>query len=308
MHVALQAADRGLRQPHAPEPEEVAQRGPERLVGLEVDDAGRVVRVQPGLDLAALVDADVRGDRDEQAVVVDVQQGVEAEIFSRPGCGSPSARMRAATVAGSIGHGGLVVRPSATVPASGGDDDDPHAATARASSASTRSRGRRTGPPTVAPRGWMIAGWTTRCASTRRPPGRRRRPVAHGRGVARRAAARWRSPTGRTGARGERWTGAASASFPCGTALGATWDPDARARGRRALGGRGAAQGRARAARADGQHPPPSARGPQLRVLLRGPVAHGAMRASRYITGVQSEGVGVHGEALRRATTPSSSA
>jgi beta-glucosidase len=28
------------------------------------------------------------------------------------------------------------------------------------------------------------------------------------------------------GARGERWTGRASASFPCGTALGATWDPE----------------------------------------------------------------------------------
>ena len=28
------------------------------------------------------------------------------------------------------------------------------------------------------------------------------------------------------GARGERWTGRASASFPCGTALGATWNPE----------------------------------------------------------------------------------
>ncbi len=28
------------------------------------------------------------------------------------------------------------------------------------------------------------------------------------------------------GARGERWSGRASASFPCGTALGATWNPD----------------------------------------------------------------------------------
>jgi beta-glucosidase len=31
---------------------------------------------------------------------------------------------------------------------------------------------------------------------------------------------------GPAGARGERWTGRASASFPCGTALGATWNPD----------------------------------------------------------------------------------
>ena len=30
---------------------------------------------------------------------------------------------------------------------------------------------------------------------------------------------------GPAGARGERWTGRASASFPCGTALGATWNP-----------------------------------------------------------------------------------
>jgi beta-glucosidase len=31
---------------------------------------------------------------------------------------------------------------------------------------------------------------------------------------------------GPAGARGERWTGGQSAAFPCGTALGATWDPD----------------------------------------------------------------------------------
>src|SRR5262245_25548412 len=30
---------------------------------------------------------------------------------------------------------------------------------------------------------------------------------------------------GPIGARGERWTGGRSAAFPCGTALGATWDP-----------------------------------------------------------------------------------
>ena len=81
---------------------------------------------------------------------------------------------------------------------------------------------------------------------------------------------------GPAGARGERWTGRASASFPCGTALGATWNPRARAHGRRADRRRGAAQGRARAARAHRQHPPPSARGPQLRVLLGRPVPLGA--------------------------------
>ena len=37
---------------------------------------------------------------------------------------------------------------------------------------------------------------------------------------------------GPIGARGERWTGGRSAAFPCGTALGATWDTDARRGGR----------------------------------------------------------------------------
>ena len=143
VHVALEAADRGLRQAHAPEPEEVAQRGAERLVGLEVDDAGCVVRAQPGLDLAALVDADVRGHGDEQAVVVEVQERVQAELLLAR-VRQPQLSIRAATVAGSIGHGGLDVRPSATVPASCAEDDDPQAVTATASSASTRTRGRRT--------------------------------------------------------------------------------------------------------------------------------------------------------------------
>ena len=55
--------------------------------------------------------------------------------------------MRAATVAGSIGHGGLVVRPSATVPASGGDDDDPQAATATGQQREHEDQGAAHGRP-----------------------------------------------------------------------------------------------------------------------------------------------------------------
>ncbi|MGQ0826610.1 MAG: beta-glucosidase H [Actinomycetota bacterium] len=42
---------------------------------------------------------------------------------------------------------------------------------------------------------------------------------------------------GPIGARGERWTGGRSAAFPCGTALGATWDPDVVRRVGERLGG-----------------------------------------------------------------------
>src|SRR5471030_844560 len=41
---------------------------------------------------------------------------------------------------------------------------------------------------------------------------------------------------GPSGVRGERWTGRASALFPCGSALGATWDPQLVARVGGALG------------------------------------------------------------------------
>jgi beta-glucosidase len=45
-----------------------------------------------------------------------------------------------------------------------------------------------------------------------------------------------RMSDGPAGVRGTSWTGAASASFPCGAALGATWDPDLVRRIGRALG------------------------------------------------------------------------
>ena len=84
---------------------------------------------------------------------------------------------------------------------------------------------------------------------------------------------------GPIGARGERWTGGRSAAFPCGTALGATWDPELV----REVGERIGDETRRKRAHVllapDGQHPPAPARRPQLRVLLRGPVPH--RRASR---------------------------
>ena len=91
--------------------------------------------------------------------------------------------------------------------------------------------------------------------------------------------------------------------------LGARRDVERRARRARRRGARrrGPHQGVPRAARADGQHPPLAARGPQLRVLLGGPAAlgqdRGRVRARRAVAGRRH-----HGEALRRATTPSSSA
>ena len=105
--------------------------------------------------------------------------------------------------------------------------------------------------------------------------GRRCRPLAHGRG----AAAR------HPGAQGHRRAGRRARRAVDGSRVGVVpvrhrarrdVEPRARAHGRRAHRRRGAAQGCARAARADGQHPSPSARGPQLRVLLRRSVPLGA--------------------------------
>ncbi len=45
-----------------------------------------------------------------------------------------------------------------------------------------------------------------------------------------------RTSDGPAGVRGTSWTGPASASFPCGAALGATWDPDLVAEVGRAIG------------------------------------------------------------------------
>ena len=101
--------------------------------------------------------------------------------------------------------------------------------------------------------------------------GRRGRPLAHGRG----AEARHPRAEGHRrsrGCAGRAMDGPRRGVVPVRHRARRDLEPGARAHGRRAHRRRGAAQGRARAARADGQHPPASARGPQLRVLLRGPV------------------------------------
>ena len=75
-----------------------------------------------------------------------------------------------------------------------------------------------------------------------------------------RAAPDRRRPTAPPGVRGERWDERdPSANVPSPTALAATWDAARIERARPAAGRRGAAQGRRRAARADGQ-PAPDAR------------------------------------------------
>lgn len=51
-----------------------------------------------------------------------------------------------------------------------------------------------------------------------------------------------RTSDGPAGVRGTSWTGPASASFPCGTALGATWDPELVGQVGRALGREAAAK------------------------------------------------------------------
>ena len=98
----------------------------------------------------------------------------------------------------------------------------------------------------------------------------------HGPGVDRLGVPPLKVTDGPSGARGEQWSGRPSANFPCGTALGATWNTELVHEVGTAARRRGPAQAGARAARADRQHPPPSARGPQLRVLLRGSVPLGA--------------------------------
>ncbi len=108
-----------------------------------------------------------------------------------------------------------------------------------------------------------------------------------------------RMSDGPAGVRGTSWTGAASASFPCGAALGATWDPALVGEVGRALGPRGPLQERPGAARPDRQPAPHPDRRSQLRVLQRGPRAHG--RAGRRLHRGRAVRAGrrVH-QALRR--------
>src|SRR5664280_648797 len=86
--VALQAADLRGAELHAPDREEVPKRVLEGMRSLHVDDAGAVVRVHARLDALGRVDADVRRQRAQQAVDVDVQQRVDVELFLASG-GNP---------------------------------------------------------------------------------------------------------------------------------------------------------------------------------------------------------------------------
>ena len=85
----------------------------------------------------------------------------------------------------------------------------------------------------------------------------------------------FRVSDGPSGVRGQRFAGGPpSVSFPCGAALGATWDVELVARVGRGAGRGGAGQGRPRAARAHREPAAHAARRPPLRVLLRGPGPH----------------------------------
>ena len=83
---------------------------------------------------------------------------------------------------------------------------------------------------------------------------------------------------GPSGVRGDSLIGRRSLSVPCGTAVGSTWNPDLVRQLGDVLAGRGPFQERARAAGSDGVHRAHAARRTDLRVLLRGPVAHGPHR------------------------------
>ena len=96
---------------------------------------------------------------------------------------------------------------------------------------------------------------------------------------------------GPAGVRGTSWTGAASASFPCGTALGATWDPALVEQVGRALGREAHAKSAHVLLAPDGEPAPHADRRPQLRVLQRGPGAHG--RASPWPTSAACSTSGV---------------
>lgn len=93
------------------------------------------------------------------------------------------------------------------------------------------------------------------------------------------------------GARGERWTGRASASFPCGTALGATWNPElVRAVGER-IGGEARRKGaHVLLAPTVNIHRHPLA-GRNFECYSEDPFLTARM-AVNYIGGVQSTGVG----------------
>jgi beta-glucosidase len=97
---------------------------------------------------------------------------------------------------------------------------------------------------------------------------------------------------GPNGARGPRWTGVPSACFPCGTALGATWDPQLVERVGRAIGQEARTKGaHVLLAPTVNLHRHPLA-GRNFECYSEDPTLT-AMLAVGFVRGVQSEGVGV---------------
>jgi beta-glucosidase len=93
------------------------------------------------------------------------------------------------------------------------------------------------------------------------------------------------------GARGERWTGRASASFPCGTALGATWNPEVVRKVGERIGGEARRKGaHVLLAPTVNVHRHPLA-GRNFECYSEDPFLSARM-AVQYIGGVQSKGVG----------------
>jgi beta-glucosidase len=96
---------------------------------------------------------------------------------------------------------------------------------------------------------------------------------------------------GPNGARGERWSGLAAACFPCGTALGATWDPElVRSVGERIGGEVRRRRAHVLLAPTVNIHRHPLA-GRNFECYSEDPYLSARM-AVAYITGVQSQGVG----------------
>ena len=99
-----------------------------------------------------------------------------------------------------------------------------------------------------------------------------------------------RMSDGPAGVRGTSWTGAASASFPCGAALGATWDPALVRRVGQAFGREAHSKNAQVLLGPDRQPAPHADRRSQLRVLSEDPVLTAEL-AVAYVSGVQSERV-----------------
>ena len=82
-YLVLERAERSSAKSDSPNIKEIAEREREAPHRLHVDDPRLVVGVQARLDAMPLVKADVRGDRDVKALVVDAEKGVDVELVLR---------------------------------------------------------------------------------------------------------------------------------------------------------------------------------------------------------------------------------